>query len=75
MSLLAMNRVFSLLCNEKITLKPMNERSQENEMLQRTHKIYNISKSQVCAAHPFLVVYQNVSRQEINKDIRFSLWQ
>ena len=31
-------RVFSLSRIEKITLKPLNERRQENELLQKTHK-------------------------------------
>ena len=31
-------RVFLPSPNEKITLKPLNERSQQNVMLQKTHK-------------------------------------
>ena len=58
------NRVFSLSRNVKINLNPLTQRSQENELLQQTHKIL-IFKSLVCAAYRCLVIFQKFSRNFI----------
>jgi len=49
------NRVFPLLLNEKLNLKPFSEKTQENEILQKTHKYVTCPslRSSLCGA-PFV---------------------